>query len=198
MDQPPNFDFVAFLDKHLVLISMIIGIALAIIIRRHTKPKTKEEDAGDDEGASLQELLKKSDDPASFSGETDDYRWTQTSDEIELVIPAATELARRDIKCSFRPNKIHFSIGERVVLDGPPFDAVEPEDCTWQIERSVEETSVVVTLRKKKSTTSTRHWRYVIAGHTNIGKNKVGPEVVHMDSSDPESIKRAVQRATNQ
>jgi hypothetical protein len=184
----------SFLDKHSILFSIVVGVVLAIFIRFKTKPSDQaEKEPFEDD--SLADFIAKKKEP-SFSGETNSYRWSQTEDEVEIIIPVAEDCRRQDIACQWKSKSVFLSVKGEPILDGAPFDAVDADESSWQFDRKDDAVTVVVSLKKKKRTSPTNHWRCVIHGHQNIDQQVDGPAVLSVDPSDPESIKRAVQQAT--
>ena len=86
-------------------------------------------------------------------------------------------------------------------MDGKPYAAVDPDECTWQIERGDKKggkkgDEVWVTLKKQKPTMKSMHWRCVVQGHAEINPRKFGPAVMTVDPNNPESMRRAVEGIT--
>ena len=72
-----------FLDKHYVAFSIVVGLLISFLIRRRTRPKRKDDE---ENGPSLDDLLRQGTDPLECGGETDTYRWTQGEDEIDVYV----------------------------------------------------------------------------------------------------------------
>ena len=208
-----------FLDKHYVIFAIVIGLFISWLLRRSTKPKDDDFDGGD--SPSLEDLLRRGTDPLELGGETDDYRWTQGEDEVDVYVPidrlrdggsgggaddddegagslsAKPPLSKRDVVCRFAAEKIYLSVLGKVIMDGKPHKPVDPDECTWQIERGGQKgdggDEVWLTLRKQKPTTKSMHWRSVIQGHAGVDPKRFGPTVMTVDPSDPDSMRRAVQ-----
>ena len=83
-------------------------------------------------------------------GEGEGFKWTQTDDEVEVVVDAGEGTKAKDVWAVFRPDHVKVVVnGEtkfEVGGDKPPglFRKVRPDDCTWTIESG----KVVVTLQK--------------------------------------------------
>ena len=94
-------------------------------------------------------------------GEGDGYRWSQTDDEVEVVVDAGEGTKAKDVWAMFRPDHVKVVVnGEtkfEVGGDKPPglFRKVRPDDCTWTIEKG----KVVVTLQK----TDEQLWHDLVA-----------------------------------
>ena len=94
-------------------------------------------------------------------GEGEGFKWTQTDDEVEVVVDAGEGTKAKDVWAVFRPDHVKVVVnGEtkfEVGGDKPPglFRKVRPDDCTWTIESG----KVVVTLQK----TDEQLWHDLIA-----------------------------------
>ena len=152
-----------------------------------------------DEQSPLNELFAKQDDPTLYCGETADYTWAQTSEEIEITVPQVdgTNLDRKAVSVEFHNERVVVIVQNKLILDGATPAPIDPDESHWVIERKASTpAAVVVTLAKKKRTTkANEHWRSVIIGHKEVDASKLGPQIIRMDGSDPDSIKNAVAMA---
>jgi hypothetical protein len=212
-----------FLDKHYVAFSIVVGLLISFLIRRRTRPKRKDDEGN---GPSLDDLLRQGTDPLECGGETDTYRWTQGEDEIDVYVSvdrlrgddgngegggavalsSKPAISKRDVVCKFSANKIYLSVLGKVIMDGKPYKPIDPDECTWQIERgshvkdagaeAKKGDELWVTLRKQKPTMKNMHWRCVVQGHKEIDTTKFGPRVMTIDPNDPAAMARAVKEST--
>lgn len=182
-----------FLDRHCGLFSAIIGIVLAFYIRKWSKDRVEVEE----EEIANRDLLK----PLSvfYSGETKDYKWTQNEDDVEIFIESISGLTKQDTKCEFHKTRISVMVQNKPVIVGNVFAGIDPDESTWQFDRSKKDITIInITLRKEKPTLVSDQWRCVIKGHVELDPKGMGPQIISLDQNDPESIKRAVQRVKSE
>jgi hypothetical protein len=65
------------------------------------------------------------------------YTWTQSDEEIELVVPSKTpNITTKDAKVSFHPKKVIITVKKEVLIIIDLFAAVDTDGCTWTLEKS--------------------------------------------------------------
>jgi hypothetical protein len=63
------------------------------------------------------------------------YSWTQTSDDLELIIPLPdSSISSRELKVKFNPRKVNVSVKEIQLLSIELFAIIDPEGCTWTMD----------------------------------------------------------------
>jgi len=86
------------------------------------------------------------------------YSWTQTEDELELVVPARCDdadavVTAKDISVVFKPNKVQVKnkkhSREPLLVSIDLFERIDCDGCTWTIEKGKNnEVKVVLTMEK--------------------------------------------------
>jgi hypothetical protein len=85
------------------------------------------------------------------------YSWTQTEEEVELVVPiksdAGEKLSPKEVKSigihvKFFTNKIYAKFGEREILSLSFFANIDPDGSTWTLDNGAHGTSLVITCEK--------------------------------------------------
>ena len=177
-----------------VILAVVLGLLLAVLFRRWTKGKT-DPSAGDGGSFDPATLFGPGQDPDGFGGKTDRYTWTQTDEEVEVYVPVDAETTKKQVACQFRSGSLRLSVGDQVLIDGNTCKTIDPEECTWQLERGSDETKVWITLVKKEPTSKNQHWQCVVLGDAEIDPLKFGPRVMTVDANNPDSIAAAVRSA---
>ncbi len=85
------------------------------------------------------------------------YSWTQTDEEIEIVLPIASEEEKplsskevkgRGLKVKYFPRKLAVSFDNKELLCLNLYDSVDPDGCTWTLDVGEKVTSLVITCEK--------------------------------------------------
>jgi len=78
------------------------------------------------------------------------YTWTQTDEEIEIIVPLASSKASnsRDVCVNFYSKKITLLYKKDQVLSLDLYTSIDVDGCTWTLDRNSKETSVVITCEK--------------------------------------------------
>jgi len=77
------------------------------------------------------------------------YTWTQTDEELEIILPSPSPtLATKDVKIKFLPQSVMVKLNNDGVLDLELFEHVDPEGCTWTLDRKGSNVKVVITMEK--------------------------------------------------
>ena len=71
------------------------------------------------------------------------FNWTQTEEEIEMVLPLNDGQTSKDIKVSFNSQVIRITISGTEVITCSLFERVDVDGCTWTIETGTTRTLVV-------------------------------------------------------
>lgn len=78
----------------------------------------------------------------------DAYSWTQTEEELEMVVALANNATSKDVGVKFLPQSIEIKCQKEPVLLLQFFEHVDPDGCTWTLDRNGDEVKLVVTLEK--------------------------------------------------
>jgi hypothetical protein len=78
----------------------------------------------------------------------DGYTWSQTEDELEVVVPLPTSVSSKDVNVRFLPQKMLIKCQKEPLLSLELFEHVDPDGCTWTIDRKGDDVNLVVTLEK--------------------------------------------------
>eukprot|EP00947_MAST-08B_sp_MAST-8B-sp1_P000385 g385.t1 len=147
----------------------------------------------------LVELAAKADPtPEELGGETDRYNWTQTDYEVDVSVPVPPGTTAKSVRCTFAPTKLVLQVDGCPPLEGEFHRPVKSEECVWMLEGQGEERAVAINLIKKKRTQKNQHWRTVLRGDAEIDTTKFGPQIVPVDSTNPEAMKRMVAAMNDQ
>lgn len=86
------------------------------------------------------------------------YSWTQTEEEIEIIVPlgkgsdgkslSPSEIKTAGIKVKYFPRKVTVSFKAKEILCLSLYDCIDPDGCTWTLDSSNDESSLVITCEK--------------------------------------------------
>lgn len=109
------------------------------------------------------------------------YSWTQTLGEVVLSVPVPAGTKGRACDVVIGRDKLRVGLkGQPLVLDGPLFASVKPDDCLWNL---VDGRQLEVTLAKRDEM---QWWRCVVKGEPEIDTQAVEPEASKLTDLDPE------------
>ena len=177
------------------------------------KPGTKSraEQAEDDPNALLRIIERQQDGGVDYEksgGKTEEYSWTQTSDELEvkiLINNIADELVpKRDISVDIQCNFLKVLVQNKIIINDYTCDVLVPEECTWTVESNVEgglgpgeklERKVLfLYLRKKFPTKGKDNWNCLVKSEANkIDNTHLGAPVHLYNPNDRASMRNVVQ-----
>ena len=92
-------------------------------------------------------------DMSQFSGQEDGYSWSQTDDELEVVVPVPSTTRAKDVSCTVMPRSLAIAVAgshivkvprpqlparsaqheRRCASQGPLLHPVQNEDCDWTL-----------------------------------------------------------------
>lgn len=78
----------------------------------------------------------------------DGYSWTQTEDEVEVVVPLPNGATAKDANVKYMPKSIEVKCRKEPLLALSLFDRVDPDGCTWTLDRDGDESRLVITMEK--------------------------------------------------
>ncbi|KAK9803382.1 hypothetical protein WJX72_003143 [[Myrmecia] bisecta] len=90
------------------------------------------------------------------------YDWTQTPDEVVVILQAPPTVKSHDVHCRITAHKLHLNIKDQIVLDGPLFEAVRPDDCNWEFDGYGQGRRLTVTLVKAHNQHEQQLWTSVL------------------------------------
>lgn len=198
-----------------VLIGIIVvslTIFIGVIYCRPSKPKKsssfdidKSGIDGDDTNfqniSDYKNLLDSNYDGDILYGETDKYTWNQNGSEIEMFIMLGEyyaqdkDISAKNIKVTIKSTSLLVIINGREVINGEFYEKVIPDDCSWLIDtlRSGKK-QLWFTFMKATPTVKYKHWKMLLKGDQEMKASKLGPPVLGVDSSDPKSMKNAIDK----
>jgi hypothetical protein len=78
-----------------------------------------------------------------------DYSWTQTEEELELVVPLPDlDVASKEITIKFKPQFVQISCRKEPLVNLELFERVDVDGCTWTLERGADAKKLIVTMEK--------------------------------------------------
>lgn len=79
----------------------------------------------------------------------DGYTWTQTEEELELVVILPDgDCKSKDVAVKYMPQKIDIKCRKDPVLSLEFFERVDPDGCTWTLDRADDKVKLVITMEK--------------------------------------------------
>ncbi|CAN6705891.1 unnamed protein product [Malus baccata var. baccata] len=110
------------------------------------------------------------------------YSWTQSLQEVNVVIPVPTGTKSRFVVCEIKKNHLKFGLkGQPPIIDGELFQAIKPDDCYWSIE---DQSAVSILLTKHNQM---EWWKSLVKGDPEIDTQKVEPEPSKLSDLDSET-----------
>lgn len=102
------------------------------------------------------------------------YKWSQDSEDVtvKFVLPDGTK--KDDIACNVTADSVDLQIGKEILLSGPLYAKVNPEESTW----TVEENSLELILVKQ---VQEHHWSSVVQGDDRGVYELVGEEAQRVE-----------------
>lgn len=143
----------------LILGTSAVGAALAYVLHFAQQPTKRKHEAVEE--AYFQPLLEATEEDTD-SGAGDGYRWSQTANEMEVVVPLPPEMKSKDVVCKVLPSSISLVVGGKTIVRGRLLRRVVAEDCDWMIEGTGEARLLRLTLPKLTPTLSSQHWASVL------------------------------------
>jgi hypothetical protein len=84
--------------------------------------------------------------------EENGYFWTQTEEELEVVVPVNAAVLSKEIQVKFRTQSIQVLCRKELLASVDLFERIDPDCCTWTLEKKgAESQSLVVTMGKHES-----------------------------------------------
>lgn len=99
------------------------------------------------------ELQKAADGTDGIPKSEENYSWTQTDDEVEVVVPLPTGSTSKDVNVKYLPTKVEVKCRKEPLVSLSLFARVDPDGCTWTLDRDGDESKLVITIEKADATT---------------------------------------------
>lgn len=119
----------------------------------------------------------------------DKYSWTQSLQEVNIVIPVPAGTKSKDVVYEVKMG--HLKVGLKgqpaPIIDGDLFHKINPGECFWSIE---DQCAVSVMLTKKDQS---EWWKSLVKGDPEIDTQKVEPEPSKLSDLDSET-RRTVEK----
>eukprot|EP00698_Gefionella_okellyi_P004793 TRINITY_DN14437_c0_g1_i1.p1 TRINITY_DN14437_c0_g1~~TRINITY_DN14437_c0_g1_i1.p1 ORF type:complete len:161 (-),score=33.66 TRINITY_DN14437_c0_g1_i1:51-533(-) len=110
------------------------------------------------------------------------YTWTQTLQEVSVVVPVPKGTRGRDLVVEVKKNHIKVGLkGQPLLIDGDLFEAVKADDTLWTVDDQKE---VNITLSKVNKM---EWWKCVVKGDPEIDVQKIEPENSKLSDLDGET-----------
>jgi CS domain len=78
----------------------------------------------------------------------DDFSWTQTEEELEVMVPLPIHVKSKDVQVKYLPQSIQVKCRKEPLLSLSLFERIDPDGCTWTLDRDGDEQKLVITLEK--------------------------------------------------
>jgi hypothetical protein len=82
------------------------------------------------------------------SKQEDGYSWTQTEEELEVAVPLPKDAVAKDVKVKFLSQSIELSCKKETLVAIRLFEKVDVDGCTWTVDKSKDDLSIVVSMEK--------------------------------------------------
>lgn len=76
------------------------------------------------------------------------FKWTQTEQELEVVVSLTETVKSKDVVVKFRPQNLSVTVQKVEQVQIRLFEHVDVDGCTWTIDRSGQESNLVITMEK--------------------------------------------------
>ena len=76
------------------------------------------------------------------------YSWTQTEEELEVVVTLPSIVTSKEIAVRFMAKALSINCQQEPILSLKLFEHIDPDGCTWTLDRKVDEVKLIVTMEK--------------------------------------------------
>ncbi|CAI0546776.1 unnamed protein product [Linum tenue] len=112
----------------------------------------------------------------------DNYSWTQTLQEVTVLVPVPHGTKSRFVVCDIKKNHLKIGLkGQPPILEGELYKPIKVDDCYWSIE---DQNTISVLLTKHDQM---EWWKSLVKGGPEIDTQKVEPENSKLADLDPET-----------
>jgi len=149
------------------------------VVKNMDAPQPMDEDSDSDDGEK----------PVGNGGTTDTYVWTQSLEEVELMVEIDANLRGKHLRIEIKRKHLKVAVKGKEsepIIDGELHDAVDVEESTWTLtkESTKDTKTVTIILQKVKGMC---WWNRVIVGDPEIDTKKIEPENSKLDQLDDET-----------
>ncbi|XP_015878468.2 protein BOBBER 1 [Ziziphus jujuba] len=110
------------------------------------------------------------------------YSWTQTLQEVTVIIPVPPGTKARFIVCEIKKKHLKVGLkGQPPIIEGELFRPIKPDDSYWSLE---DQSAVSILLTKHDQL---EWWKSLVKGDPEIDTQKVEPESSKLSDLDPET-----------
>ncbi|KAK4523963.1 hypothetical protein GAYE_SCF00G1861 [Galdieria yellowstonensis] len=122
---------------------------------------------------------------AGNGGKTEVYSWTQTLQDVTVVVPVPQGNTSKTVVCNVEQKHLKIKVlvpEEKVILDDELYAAVYAEESFWQLDSK--ESVVTIYLDKVNKM---EWWPKVVKSEPEIDTSKIEPENSRLSDLDPET-----------
>lgn len=159
----------------------------------------------DDDDFDYSKILDPStDENKPIHGKTEQYEWTQTTEEVEAYIPLAKfsvdgkPLTPNEFKVTLTRTNFTLKIRNEIYMNKDFTQHVSVDDSYWTYDTNKKsDPHLWLNLVKVHTTERNQHWKSLFKGDPEVNVQKLGPPVKGIDPSNPESIRAALDSLKN-
>ncbi|CAL1391021.1 unnamed protein product [Linum trigynum] len=112
----------------------------------------------------------------------DNYSWTQTLQEVTVLVPVPHGTKSRFVVCDIKKNHLKIGLkGQPPIIEGELYKPIKVDDCYWSIE---DQNTISILLTKHDQM---EWWKTLVKGGPEIDTQKVEPENSKLADLDPET-----------
>jgi len=157
--------------------------------KEYSKKMDVDKSADSADGDGDEETETESEKPIGNGGTTDKYRWTQSLDEVEVIMDVDGHLRGKHLSIAMTKSRLSVSLkGKEAtpLLDGELHEGINVDESTWTLTKdgNKETKTLTITMQKIKGMC---WWKRVIVGDDEIDTAKIEPENSKLDSLDDET-----------
>ncbi|KAK9914489.1 hypothetical protein M0R45_038264 [Rubus argutus] len=150
-------------------------------LKAKAEAKNKDKDKDKEETPKVEEKNGKKVPNKGNGLDLEKYSWTQSLQEVNIIIPVPAGTKSRDIVYDAKKNYLKVGLkGQPLIIDGELFQSIKPDDCLWSIE---DQTAVSILLTKHNQM---EWWKALLKGDPEIDTQKVEPEPSKLSDLDSE------------
>ncbi|CAI0412833.1 unnamed protein product [Linum tenue] len=151
-------------------------------LKEEEKEKKKKPEKEEEKGARASTV------PNKGNGlDMDNYSWTQTLQEVTVLVPVPHGTKSRFVVCDIKKNHLKIGLkGQPPILEGELYKPIKVDDCYWSIGMvSTEDQNTISVLLTKHD--QMEWWKSLVKGGPEIDTQKVEPENSKLADLDPET-----------
>lgn len=125
--------------------------------------------------------------PINNGGICENYRWTQTLQDLQVLVSVPKGTRAKDLVVDISKKRLKVGVkGKEPIVDGEMHQTVKCEDCFWSVEDNAAEENRLITIALTKIN-QMEWWNRVIVGDPEINTQKVEPENSKLSDLDGET-----------